>query len=247
MKRIFLFAAFCFGYTAYAQETVKVESHVVKGNSAEMKKLMLSMSNITDKNYFDQQGNIVDSVTVASKLKTYDYTSGFGTPPGQTETKHMIFKIDPLRQKETDDRIKVIVRPPNPKLWEGETLDLKPFASHTDVSKLNGKTLVVIFWLNIPAYKYGEINDIIAKFKNNNKFEVLAVTRLNYTDANNHLKTNPILNAHFIVDAGDILDHYDLGNRAAIVLTDANHKITYSAIDFAAMTPRILYKQLSVL
>jgi len=246
MKKVISAALLLSCSVAFAQTTAIVTQKTIKGSD-----MIKMMPKITDPKIYDKAGNIVDSAAAVAMLKTYNYTQGYGIPAGQTETKHMIFKTDPAQQKAMDDRVKLMLRPANPKLWEGKTLDLKPLVTHTDTGKLAGKAVILIFWKNVGqpvgVTSYAEINDIVAKYIGSNKFEVFAITNLDYDGAFDYSRINPISNAHHIMDAKAITDAYNIKDKPAIIVTDTKHQITYSATDFPAMTPRVLNKQLSEL
>jgi hypothetical protein len=69
---------------------------------------------------------------------------------------------------------------------------------------------------------------------------VFAITDKDYVDAKRVLQKNPILNAHQIVDAQNIKDQFDVTERFVLVVTNAQHQVTYAITTFAAVTPRVL-------
>jgi hypothetical protein len=206
-----------------------------------------AMMSVTDKTIYDQEGNIVDSVTAKAKERTFEYSIGLGVPKGQTAYKRMLFKVDTARQNITDGFIKKSWRPESPKLWEGVTLDLSELSKRTDVSKLNGQALVLIFWKRHPGKMYERVNEVIAEYIGNDKFKVFAITHESYTDAVSAFKKDPILNAKNIVDAQSIVDFYGTDNIPTIVVTNARHQVTFAIKEYAVLIPRTLNKLLKAL
>jgi len=182
-------------------------------------------------------------------VKSFDYQTGQATPAGQIENKHVLIKVNHEVQDQRDKADFTYFRPESPKLWIGAKLDLTPLAKHTDVSKLDGKAVVLLFYIGANGYKnmYDGINDAIDNSIDSHKFEVLAITHLDYAAAKTALKNVPILNAHHIVDAPDVVDYYETRGHAVIVVTNAEHQITYAAKDGPAMVPRTLNKLLKAL
>lgn len=252
MKRTFTAALLISVFAACSKTTVTKETaatketiatfKIVKGS--EIKKLM---PDITDPKIYDSTGNVVDSATARRMVRSFDYTLGRGTPVGQAETKRMLFKVNHATEGRFDADMKMRLRPKSPKLWEGVTLDLTPLAKHADLSKLNGKAIVLLFWNNRYGNMYERVNDVTSDYINGNKFAVFAITDLGYAEAKTAQKTTPILNARHIVDAQDITSFYATGGDALVVVTNAQHKITYAVTGSAAMTPRILNSLLKTL
>jgi hypothetical protein len=75
----------------------------------------------------------------------------------------------------------------------------------------------------------------------------MAITGLAYNEAKKYNNINPILNAHFIIDAQAILNAYGVGDKPAIVVADTNHLVKYAVVNYVAITPRILNNLLSEL
>jgi hypothetical protein len=250
MKRIFLLIALFCSCTVYAQNA-EVKEKLVGGNSKEGQKVIRPLMEKAGKDIYGDDGKIIDSATAVAMLKTFKYKSHFGIPPGQTELKRMVSKIDSVAQEREDKNIIALSRAESPKLWPGAKLDLGPLSGRTDIAKLDGKAVVLIFW-RANAHprgttSYEEINDVIAKYIDKKKFEVMAITGLAYNEAKKYNNINPILNAHFIIDAQAILNAYGVGDKPAIVVTDTNHLVKYAVVNYVAITPRILNNLLSEL
>ncbi|MES2427891.1 MAG: hypothetical protein V4560_13010 [Bacteroidota bacterium] len=250
MKHL-LFVILLFSSTvALAQNTQQTTTPVTKIMSgADLQKMI---GNVTDRNIYDRDGNIIDSVTAEAKVKSFEYQLGFGTPAGQTGYKHVLSKIDPDRQMLTYKTMKSIpsLRLRSSKLQDGVVLDLKPLARRADTAKLTGKTIIMIFWCpscysggSVPD-QYKEINAVISNYYDPNKLQVLAITHAPFDVAAEALKKNPILNAYNIFEASYITDDYQTDNRPAIIMTDKNHKIVFSIAGHAAISPWMLNKLL---
>jgi len=235
MKKILIAALILSCSAAFAQTTTTVTMKQMKGSD-----VIKMMPKITDSKIYDRQGNIVDSIKAHDMVRSFDYTLGMGKPEGQTEYKRMIFKVDHNTEGRFDADVKMRLRPQSPKLWEGVTLDLTPLANHADLSKLEGKAVVLLIRTRQYAEMYLRINEVIADNINSNKFEVFAITNLDYAAAKAAQKDAPILNAHHIVDAKDITDFYNVGNQTVVVITNTKHQITYAITAEAAMIPRIM-------
>jgi hypothetical protein len=193
-------------------------------------------------------GNVLDSVTVIKLLKTYEYRRAWSIPKGQTELKRVVRKIDPKQQEEIDNYYKLKHRPKSPRLWENITLDLSPLAKRTDLSQLEGKAIVLIFWTDSRSSNiYSEVNEVIANYIGQNKFEVFAVTHLPYDVAATVLKRSPILNAHQIISVPSVTDFYQTEDMPVIVVTNAQHQITYTMTNNVDITPRMLNNLLKAL
>lgn len=199
----------------------------------------------TDRRIYNEAGLPVDSAEAFKLVKTFEYTLGLGQINHQGPYKRMLFKARPDRDKLTDPIIKKMLAPKGAKLQEGIELDLTPFGKRIDAAKVQGKAIVLIFWCagcfgGSKPDAYADINEVIARYVEDKKFEVYAVTHLPYDEATNALKKNPILNAHQLFDSESTTQAYETANRPVIVVTDKNHKITYAITNNAQITPRVL-------
>jgi hypothetical protein len=241
IKLIFAIILIAVSQLTLAQTTTKIvrgDAPPSQTGGIDIRKMI---NGIADMNVYDMDGNVVDSVTVARLLRTYDYYQAFSIPKGQTSLKRVIQKADPEEDAKTEKYFKMTQRPASSKLWDGITLDLSPLEKRTDLSKLDGKAIVLLFWKDAPARNlYQSINDVVADNIADNKFEVFAITDLSYNDAKRSLLKNPILNAHQIVDAGSIKDQFGVTESFALVVTNAQHQVTYAIKTFAPLTPRVL-------
>ncbi|HEX8608442.1 MAG TPA: hypothetical protein VF679_07380 [Pedobacter sp.] len=248
MKRFTLIALLIVSSTqSFAQEqdkrkVVSVTSTAIKSGS-ELQK-MLSGVKITDPKIYDRAGNVVDSLEAIAKVKSFLYTLGWAQNK-DGEYKRTIFKIDPEVQVLMDANMKKRLLPKSLKLREGVILDLKPMAKKLDLKELEGKSVLLIFWCDgcysgSKADAYAEVNEVLTKYKDPEKFEILAVTHHSIDEATRALSKSPIVNTRHILAAGDVNQAYETGNRPVLVLTDKSHKILYSITGSATMTPRIL-------
>ena len=251
MKHLLLFILLFCNTILFAQNTQQITTTAPVTKIMSGADLQKMIGNVTDRNIYDNDGNIVDSVTAATKVKSFEYQLGFGTPPGQTGYKHILSKIDPDRQLMMYKTMKNIpsLRLRSPKLQDGVVLDLKPIVKRADTAKLIGKAIIMIFWCpscysgSVPD-QYKEINDVISTYYDPNKIQVLAITHASFVEAADALKKSPILNAHNIFEASYITDDYQTDNRPAIIMTDKNHKIIFSLAGHAALSPWMLNKLL---
>jgi len=240
MKKILIAALALSCSAAFAQQTVVV----TRMTGAEYARIA---PKITDKNIYDQEGNIVDSAKARQMVKTFEYEMWQTIPAGQTEYKHVVAKVDHAKEERSDKTSLAMFWPKSSKLTEGVELDLSPLAKHTDVGKLEGKAVVLLFRNNQYAFMFDHINDAIANNIDNNKFEVFAITGLDYASAKAAQKQMPILNAHHIIDAQDLINFYETKGDATVVVTNLLHQIIYAARSGPAMTPRTLNKLLKAL
>lgn len=204
---------------------------------------------ITDRTNYDMDGNVIDSVKAKEMIKSFDYERGRAIPKGQAEEKRVLIKVNHVAEDKRDAGDLKFFWPNSSKLVKGATLDLSPLAKHTDVGKLDGKALVLLFYIGANGYKemYDGINDAVDNSVDKHTFEVLAITHLDYASAKTALKNVPILNAHQIVDAGDVTDFYETDRHAVIVVTNMQHQIIYAAKEGPVMAPRTLNKLLKEL
>jgi len=235
MKKIITAALVLSCSAAFAQTSTTTTQRTIKGSD-----LIKMMPKVTDPKIYDMDGKVLDSVKIKQMVKTLDYGVGMAKPAGQTEYKHVLMKANHTIDARIDKETRVRCRPKSPRLWEGTVLDLKPFAKHTDLNKLQGKALVLLFRARQYPLMYPKINDAIANYIGNNKFEVFAINNLSYEDAMTAQKADPVLNAHNIIDAHDITDFYEINNEAVIVVTNAEHQITYAVTGEVAVTPWVL-------
>ncbi|MES2429094.1 MAG: hypothetical protein V4560_19085 [Bacteroidota bacterium] len=200
---------------------------------------------VTDPNIYDVSGNIVDSVVAKKMIRTYEYEMSVHSIEGGG-AKRVIHKVDHVLYARMDKETMLTHHPNSEKLQEGVTLDLNPLANRTDLSKLDGKAIVLIFWK--PQYRgmYAQVNEVIEDFIGTNKFDVFAITHLSYDAANEYLKKYPI-NAHQVIDAPGIVDFYGIDDEPVIVITNAQHQITYSIKGSVALIARTLHKALKEL
>ncbi|RZK72403.1 MAG: hypothetical protein EOO85_19150, partial [Pedobacter sp.] len=233
-------------YSVYAQDTsrkaVSVTSTVIKKGS-ELQKMPMSVK-ITDPKIYDKAGNVVDSLEAIAKVKSFLYTLGWAANK-DGEYKRTLFKIDPELQVMIDANTKKLLQPKNTKLREGLVLDLRPLSKKLAHKEMDGKAVLLIFWCDgcfngstPDAYK--EINEVLTKYKNPDKLEIIAITHHLPEHAMKALMKNPIVNNRHIVDAGEINDSYETENQPLLILTDQTHKILYAIKGNAAITPRIL-------
>jgi len=204
---------------------------------------------ITDKKIYDQAGNVVDSARARQMIKTFEYEMWQVKPAGQTEYKHVIIRVNRAAEDKRDAGDKQFFWPKSNRLAEGTTLDLSALAKHIDVGKLGGKAVVLLFYIGASGYKnmYDGINDAVDNSIDGHKFEVIAITHLDYASAKTAQKAVPILNAHHVVDAQDLTDFYETERHAVIVITNTQHQIIYAAKDGPVMVPRTLNKLLKTL
>lgn len=214
---------------------------------AELQKVFGNVK-ITDPKFYDGTGKIIDSAEAKRLLRTYDYVLGWKRND-QGEYKKLLTKINPEHQAVSDSATKSALRPKNPKLQEGATLDLRPLNKDIDSKSFDGKAVMLIFWCNgcfagSTPDAYAAVNEVLSMYFNPDKLEILTITHHPMDIAKEALMKNPIVNTQHIVDAGAVTSAYETENRPVIVLTDKNHKIVYSITNNAMMTPRILYKTL---
>lgn len=148
-----------------------------------------------------------------------------------------------------DANTKKLLQPKSTKLREGLALDLRPLSKKLVLKEMAGKAVLLIFWCDgcfngsIPdAYK--EINEVLTKYKNPDKLEIIAITHHLPEHAMKALMKNPIVNNRHIVDASDVNNSYETENQPLLILTDQTHKILYAIKGNAAITPRILNNKL---
>jgi hypothetical protein len=238
MKRLLVAMLLLNCTVGFAQTQTTVTRKTMTG--AEFAKMF---PKVTDPRVYDRSGKVVDSAEARKLVKTFEWGISQAIPEGQTEYKHVLTKVNLKRQEESDRATRLQFRPASPKLWEGVTLDLSPLAKRTDLDKLEGKAVVLIFWLSQSGSNmYSQVNDVIADYIGTNKFEVFAITHHPYDVAIPAFKRNPILNAHNVFDAQSIVDFYGTEEKATIVVTNSQHQITYAITGHAGMTPRMLYK-----
>lgn len=251
MKHIlFIFSLFCCS-TAFAQTDTSKATHIehrfmtMKGSD------LNKMFHVTDRNIYNREGDIIDSVTTIKMVKTLEYQTGYGNVKGQEGLKRVITKIDPARQEQIYQIIKTqsVMRPRSPKTQEGVVLDLKPVANRLDTSKLKSKALLLIFWCEgcysgSTPDQYQEINDITSAYADPSQLEIMAITHHPFDVGAMALKKSPILNAHHIFDGSDVNSKYDTGDRPLIILTNKEHRIIYAMAQHAAITPWMLNKLL---
>lgn len=197
---------------------------------------------------YDEAGKRIDSVEAVKLTKTFEYGIGLTSQPDGTY-RRIFSKINLVRQAQMDADAKSRIAPKNPELQEGAMLDLTPFGGRMPESKVFQKALVLIFWY--PgcfghADGFGDSNEVIAKYIDTKKFEVYAVTKYSYDQATNALNISPIQNAHHLFDSPELMSHYSPSYNT-IIVTDKEHRITYSAVGNAGMTPRTLNKLLKAL
>ncbi|MES2456067.1 MAG: hypothetical protein V4594_11015 [Bacteroidota bacterium] len=254
MKYTLLLLFFFYGSLAMAQsDTTRTIVKTTTSKTMTMKgsELQKMIGNVTDKNIYDEDWNIVDSATAVKMLYTFEYQQGLSKKKGEPDFKRTIRKIDPVRQAIIDSATKAMKGPASPALQEGSELNLKPLSKKIKLDELKGKALVLIFWCNC----YGgsavdaneKVNYVLSTYKDPSKLEIIAITHHSFDEAAEALKKNPIVNTRHIYDVPDITAAYRTGNRPVIVVTDKSHKITYSMSDQAEMTPRTLYKLLKEL
>jgi hypothetical protein len=238
MNRVFTALLLLNAWAGFAQTQTTATRKTMTG--AEYAKMF---PKVTDPKIYDRSGKVLDSAEVKKLVKTFEWGVGQAIPEGQTEYKHVLIKANLKYQAEADKATKLQFRPESPKLWEGVTLDLSPLANRTDLAKLEGKAVVLIFWISQSGVNmYSQVNDVIADYIGNAKFEVFAITHHPYDVAMPAFKRNPVLNAHNVFDAQSIVDYYGTDNKPVIVVTNAQHQITYAITQHAGMTPRTLNK-----
>ncbi len=242
MKTLFIAALLGCWSVAFAQTGIVTTRKSMTGE--EYKKFSAQFK-VTDPNIYDASGNIVDSVAAKKMVRTYEYEMSVRTIEGGG-AKRIISKVN-LPRREQKDKVEMQeYRPKSEKLQEGVTLDLSPLVKRTDLSKLEGKAVVLIFWK--PQYRgmYTQVNEVIDDFIGTNKFDVFAITHLPYDAANEYLKKYPI-NGHQVVDASGIVDFYGIDDEPVIVITNAQHQITYSIKGEVGLMARTLHKALKEL
>jgi hypothetical protein len=248
MKRLILSALLSAVFSplfAQSQNGTVVKTTRVTMKGSDLQKMFGNVK-ITDPKFYDGTGNVVDSAEAVRLLRTYDYVLGWKRND-QGEYKKLLSKISPARWAAMDSTARSTNRPKSPKLQQGVTLDLKPLNKSIDRKSFEGKAVMLIFWCDgcfagSTPDAYAAVNEVLSMYFNPDKLEILTITQHPMDVAKEALRKNPIVNTQHIVDAGDIINEYETGNRPIIVLTDKNHKILYSVTNNAMVTPRILYK-----
>jgi hypothetical protein len=195
----------------------------------------------TDHIIYDMSGNVIDSATAKKMAKTFEYEIGLQKRAGESEYKYIIRKVNLAKKEQEDEARLPNYRPKSEKLAQGITLDLSPLAKRTDLSKLEGKAVVLIFWKPQYGGMFTPVYQVIDDFMDGNKFDVFAITDLSYDAARDFLKKYPI-NGHQILEAPSITDYYGIDNEPVIVVTNAQHQITYAIKGSVAVIPRMLHK-----
>ncbi|RZK78502.1 MAG: hypothetical protein EOO92_11005 [Pedobacter sp.] len=245
MKFQLVLAALLCSTIAFSQTTDKTTTTtttIVKKGS-EINKMLAEMQP-TDKTVYDINGNAVNPAEVKAKLRSFDYNMSIRKLSQFPDYKHVIFKLDRKVQAERDSITKEMLKPANPKLREGQILDVKPLKKYIDKDRLNGKAVALIF---LPAQYtttgndvYAKLNGVLETYKNPDKFEILAITNLDPFKAAQALSRSPIINTQLIIDAQEVFNNYETQNTMLILLTNPSHKILYSVKNSAEMTPRQL-------
>ena len=241
MKILFVAALLTCGFAVFAQ-VVRTQKTMT---GEEYNKMMASIAP-KDHRIYDVSGKVVDSATAKKMAKTFEYELGLQKRAGEQEYKYVIQKVN-LAKKEQEDKAELpFHRPKSEKLLEGATLDLSPLVNRTDLSKLEGKAIVLIFWKPQYGGLFASTYEVIDDFIGTNKFDVFAITNLPYDAARDFLKKHPI-NAHHIIDASSIVDFYGIDDEPVIVVTNAQHQITFAIKGSLTMIPRVLHKALKEL
>lgn len=242
-----LFSAFTYGQTP---GTTTGERMVVM-KSSELNKMLGDMK-VTDRNYYDIDGNIVAPAEVKAKLKSFDYQLSIRKLTKFPDYKNVIDKVNKLAQAEMDSVYSLKLQPNSDKLKTGTILDVGPLKTYADKKSLEGKIIALIFWSDAYYPKTGvnfneSLNDVLNTYKIPGKIEILAITHHPAGRAAEALVKNPIINTQHILNASDITKAYKTENDFVVVLTDKNHKILYSVRGSAVMTPRQFDKHLKTM
>ncbi|GAB3924793.1 hypothetical protein [Mucilaginibacter myungsuensis] len=248
LSALSLYSAGLFAQSDTGRTATATRSAILSGNTVKE-----MVGKIDDENVYDAEGNILDHAAGEKLLRTYEYRRGITRVKGQNGLRKSITRIDPAREEMI---LKMVLsgnsKPISPKLQLGEVLDATPFEKKLNGLSLNGKALVLLFWCggcypNPDKTGYDDINYITGKFANPDKFEVLAITHQSLPDAEAAMKKLPILNARHIFNGWGLTDLYETNNKALIVITDKDHKITYAAKNWLVTTDRFLYRSLEAL
>ncbi|RZK73035.1 MAG: hypothetical protein EOO85_18220 [Pedobacter sp.] len=253
MKYHLLFTSLLFSSLAFGQtpETTTTKTTTVVMKGSELNKMFANMK-VDDKNYYDMDGNIVSSADVKAKLRTFEYELSIRKLDKFPDYKHVVHKVDKRQQALMDSVSLLRFQPNSDKLKIGMTLDVKPLYNYVDIKRLNGKIIALIFWSDAYYGKTGmdineRLNNVLSDFKIPGKIEILSITHHPAGRAAEALLKNPIVNTQHILDAQDVIKEYKTENELTVVLTDANHKILYSAKGSAAVTPRQFNKHLKAM
>ncbi|MHA4893645.1 hypothetical protein ACXZ1K_02745 [Pedobacter sp. PWIIR3] len=223
------------------KKTVRTSSVIAKGSDLINR---LGDLNITDENVYDEEGNFVSPADVKAKLRTYEYIMSVRKLNKFSDFKHVISKINLKIQAQRDSMTKLMLQPENPKLIEGQILDLKPLQKYMSEDQLSGKAIAIFFWSSgyngSGSNVYSQLNEVFETYRNPDKFEILVVNNLPTEQALRLLEKSPIVNTRLILNAQDVINAYQTKNNMLVLLTDQNHKILYSATSSAEMTPRQL-------
>lgn len=235
----------CSTVLSQTKEQNEVTPKILNMNDKELRE-MVGDAAYNDPKVLDVAGNVIDPAEVSKMLKSFEYQIVWRKKLGGDFQKTMI-KIDPIGIAKRDSAAKVLFRPKSVKLHEGLILDLKPLKKYIDRIKMQEKAILLIFWCD-GCYggknpnAYAAVNEVLFKYKDPNKLEILTITPHQIEAASKALAKNPIVNTQHIVDARAVTADYGTENKPIIVLTDKSHKIIYSVMGNASMTPRLLDK-----
>lgn len=217
----------CASIIVIAQTTTKTTSRMVTTKGGSLNKMMDKSGNV-----YDEQGNVVDSVQVAEMLKGEKYRITIMRKVPDTMFRRVIQKIDPIKDAEEYERMKIALRPPSPKLQVGTALDLDPLAKKINIEALKQKSILMIFWYPgcFATENYDVVNRLIRSIKNPDSLEVLLISHETVNRVAEGLKKTPIFYSQLIIDAAPIIKTYRTESWPIVILTDQNHIIKFASL-----------------
>ena len=100
--QFFIIASFCctvaFGQTPEIKTT---KTTTVTMSAAEFNKMMADVK-VTDKNYYDFNGNVMDAADAKAKLRSFDYRLSVRKLSESSDFKNVLIKVNRKLQEETD-------------------------------------------------------------------------------------------------------------------------------------------------
>jgi hypothetical protein len=253
MKYYFLIFSSLFTISAFAQSPQKnvTRTTTQTATGAELNRMFAGRT-VTDKSYYDINGNKVRAAEVKLMLRSFNYDVSVTKLDKFPDYKNVLVKVNKKWQAESDSIYSIQLQPNSDKLKRGVILDTKPLYKYVDKGRLEGKIIALIFWsdayYSAAATDVNErLNSVLSDYKIPGKIEILSITHHPAERATQALFKNPIVNTQHILDAEDLTKEYKTENDLTVVLTDSAHKILYAVKGSAAMTPRQLDKYLKAM
>lgn len=225
LRIVTILCIFLISVRAFAQDTVRIRKHVIQTRT--------TTSRLdTNEVIYDDKGNPLKYYQSQKLINTGEYSIKLkGGMPGDPNAKKYLQEATAMELEAAYERLKTSAAIPGNRLKEGQQLDIAPFSGILNHLEIDNKVVVMIFWsAGCPpcTESFESLNTLFSQIFNPEKMIILAITPDDVNVARTKLQEKPLVHAHLLADARNIITAYSLNTYPAFVVADKDHIISFA-------------------